>query len=270
MFILESKGGIAMPSHYAHFRFGTAALALLPGDSARSVQRFRRLYDVGLHGPDLFYHSFGRAGTSTLGIRYHELTGKAFFTRVCRAIRMERSEAAASYLYGALSHYVLDSVLHPYILELSRDTGVSHARLESEFDRYLLELDGKLPADGQKLTAHLKLTEGECDTVAKFYPPATAKSVKNALADTARFTKWSVLPEGMGRKLLEKGLDLFGEDTRSLLIGNQPDPRCVHLCPEILEHYNAALARFPEYLTQLQAHMTYNAGLGEEFEANFA
>ncbi len=260
-----------MPSYYAHFRFGTEALSLLPPDTNRSVQRFRRLYDVGLHGPDLFYsyHPVTGGPTATLGVRYHEQTGKAFFTRICRAIRMERSEAASSYLYGALSHYVLDSVLHPYILELAADTGVSHARLESEFDRYLLELDGKQSTAGQNLTAHLKLTEGECDTVAKFYPPATAKTVKNALAATARFTKLSMTPEGVGRKMLEKGLDLLGKDLKSMLVNAQPDPRCAHLCPEILARYEDAMAQFPEYLTQLQAHMTYGAGLGENFEANF-
>ncbi len=261
-----------MPSYYAHFRFGTAALALLPPDTHRSVQRFRRLYNVGLHGPDLFYsyHLIGGGPTATLGVRYHEQTGKAFFTRICRAIRMERSEAASAYLYGALCHYVLDSVLHPYILELAADTGVSHARLESEFDRYLLEQDGKLSGAGQKLTAHLKLTEGECDTVAKFYPPATAKTVKNALTATARFTKLSVTPEGTGRKMLEKGLDLLDKDLRSMLISAQPDPRCVHLCPEILERYEAAMAQFPEYLAQMQAHMTYNAALEEQFNQPFA
>lgn len=261
-----------MPSHYAHFRFGTAALALLPGDTRRSVQRFRRLYDVGLHGPDLFYsyHPLTGGSVSGLGIRYHELTGKTFFTRVCRAIRMERSEAAAAYLYGVLCHYVLDSQLHPFILQLSEETGVSHARLESEFERYLLEMDGKLPDNTQKLTAHLKLTEGECDTVAKFYPPATAKTVKSALAATARFTKLAVSAEGPGRKILEKSLDLLGKDLRSMLISAQPDPRCAHLCPEILERYEAALAVFPEYLQQMQAHMTYNAPLEEEFSGTFA
>ncbi len=257
-----------MPSYYAHFRFGTAALELLPADSRRSVQRFRRLYDVGLHGPDLFYHNFG-SSTATLGIRYHEQSGKTFFTRVCRAIRMERSEAATAYLYGALCHYVLDSVMHPYLLQLAEDTGVSHGRLESEFDRYLLELDGKYPADGQKLTAHLKLPEGERDTVARFYPPSIGISFLSVLMASTLVTKLSVLPDGPVRKTLEKGLDLLGQDLRSLLIGTQPDPRCAHLCPEILERYNAALAQFPEYLTQLQAHMTYNAGLEGRFEANF-
>lgn len=261
-----------MPSYYAHYRFGTAVLASLPADVRRSVQRFRRLYDVGLHGPDLFYYHnpLSSRGTGTLGIRYHEQTGKSFFTRVCRAIRMERSEAASAYLYGVLCHYVLDSMLHPFILQAVQDTGVSHGELETEFDRYLMELDGKLPPNGQRLTAHLRLTEGECDTVARFYPPATAKTVKSALGATVRATRLLTLPEGPARKAVETGLGLLGRELQSLLMSTKAAPRCVQLDGPLLEKYEEALQRFPDYLQQMQAHMTYNAPLEEDFERTFA
>ena len=47
-----------MPSNYAHYRFAAHMLPLLPGDVRRPVQRYRRLYDIGLHGPDIFYYYF--------------------------------------------------------------------------------------------------------------------------------------------------------------------------------------------------------------------
>ncbi len=43
-----------MPSTYAHYRMGAALLPMLPADVRRVIQRFRRLFDVGLHGPDIF------------------------------------------------------------------------------------------------------------------------------------------------------------------------------------------------------------------------
>lgn len=260
-----------MPSHYAHFRFGTAILPTLPADVRRCIQRFRRLYDVGLHGPDLFYyhHFLSRKGTGILGIKYHEQSGRSFFTRVCRAIRMERSEAASAYLYGVLCHYVLDSALHPYIHELSKDTGISHARLEAEFDRYLLELDGKLPPNPTKLTAHLNLTEGECDTVAKFYPPATAKTVRSALGSATRATRLFCLPEGTARKALEAALGLLGREAQDILMCSRPDPRCAHINGELLARYQEAMDQFPEYLQQMQSHMTYNALLDGVFDRTF-
>ena len=46
-----------MPSVYAHYRFGAAMLAKMPGDIRLPVQRYRRLFDIGLHGPDLFFYA---------------------------------------------------------------------------------------------------------------------------------------------------------------------------------------------------------------------
>lgn len=260
-----------MPSHYAHYRFGSAILPSLPADVRRCVLRFRRLYDVGLHGPDIFYYyrPMSNKAAALLGIRYHEQTGRNFFTRICRAIRMERSEAASAYLYGVLCHYVLDSRMHRAVHQLSQDTGISHAQMETEFDRYLLELDGKLPPDGKKLTAHLTLTEGECDTVARFYPPATAKMVKDALEAAVRATRLLTVPEGPGRKVLEAGLGLLGREVQDLLMQPKADTRCAHLNEPLLEQYTLALEQFPEYLQQMHSHMTYTAPLGGEFDTPF-
>lgn len=260
-----------MPSNYAHYRFAAAVLTTLPADIHRSIQRFRRLYDVGLHGPDLFfYHRLGASrGTGSLGIKFHEQTGKTFFTRVCRSIRMERSEAAAACLYGVLCHYVLDSVMHPFIVENAKELGVTHMEIETEFDRYLLERDGKLPPDGAKLSKHLKLTDGECETVAKFYPPATAKTVKNALRSTVFFMKLLSTPEGAPRKVLETGIHIAGKELEGMLMTSRPNPKCSQLNEQLMALYRNALERFPDYLRQLQAHMTYSAPLGEEFSVPF-
>ena len=260
-----------MPSSYAHYRFGTKILPTLPADIRRSVQRFRRMYDVGLHGPDIFYfyNPVSNKGTGILGIKFHEQTGKAFFTRVCRAIRMERSEAAAACLYGVLCHYVLDSVMHPAILEAAQELGVTHIEIETEFDRYLLAKDRKMPPDGSKLSNHLHLTEGECETLAKFYPPSTGKTVKHALASAAFCTKLLYNTDGISRKVTETGIHLLGKELQGMLMTTQPNPKCAQLNESLYALYQQALEGFPVYLQQLQEHMTYSAPLEEEFSAAF-
>ena len=45
-----------MPANYAHYRFGKQLLPGMDAETARSIQRFRRLYDMGLHGPDFFFY----------------------------------------------------------------------------------------------------------------------------------------------------------------------------------------------------------------------
>ncbi len=260
-----------MPGLYTHYRFGAAVLSAMPADIRRSVQRFRRLFDVGLHGPDIFYNHnplSNRSG-SMLGVKYHEQTGKVFFSRACRAIRMERNEAAASYLYGVLCHYVLDSTLHPFISLTAEQCCVSTLEIETELDRYFLELDGKMPANGSKLTNHLKLTEGECDTVAAFYPPSTAKSVQTALTSTAATTRLLMNPEGFGGAVAKATVALLGKPAQGLLMTAKPNPKCAHLNSSLQELYDEALIRFPDYLLQIQAHMTYNAPLDVDFDRPF-
>ena len=47
-----------MPSSYAHYRFGTQVLDLMPADIREPILRNRALFDAGLQGPDfLFFHS---------------------------------------------------------------------------------------------------------------------------------------------------------------------------------------------------------------------
>ena len=134
-----------MPSTYAHHRFGTALFRTMPGDVRRTISRFPRLFDVGLQGPDIFYYSSPllKTNTSFLGIRFHEQTGQEFFQRVCRVVRADKSEAAKAYLFGVLCHYCLDSVCQSFIAEHAQLSGVPHLEIETEFDRFLLEKDGK-------------------------------------------------------------------------------------------------------------------------------
>lgn len=261
-----------MPSTYAHYRFGCAMLATMPGDMKRTVQRFRRLFDVGIHGPDILHYqpSLFRGDPGFLGIKYHEQSGRDFFQRVCRAIRMERSEAALAYLYGVLCHYCLDSVCYPLIKMQSGIGPASASEIETEFDRFLLEADGKIPPCAQDLSNHLKLTPGECATVAKFYPPATAHGIQECLTRMSRLTKLLAVPEGAKRTMLKKTFSVFARDYRGMIMTDGPNPNCAPLDNLLMDLYRQAEIRFPKLLDQLQAHITYSAPLEKEFEPPFA
>lgn len=260
-----------MPSTYAHYRFGTALLPNMPGDARRTIQRFRQMFDMGLHGPDIFFYNSPllKTGTAFLGSKYHDQTGDEFFTRVCRSLRLAPSEAAIAYLYGVLCHYCLDSVCHPYVRKAAAKGEVTHAQLETEFERRLLEMDGKIPACSYDLSAHIRLTPGECETVARFYPPASAKNIKDSVSSMARYVRLLATPEGMRRRVLEKGVGIVGKDYADMLMAEKPLPLCAPYLPGLLEKYQQAVELFPEMLTQLQAHMTYSAPFGDEFKGKF-
>lgn len=260
-----------MPYIYAHYRFGVAMLPGLPGDVRRTIGRFRRLFDVGLHGPDIFmYNPLLRKGSGeSPAVKYHKQSGKEFFQRVCRVARLERSEAAQAYLYGVLCHYALDAACHPFILEQEALGPAKHLEMEAEFDRFLLDLDGKRPPESQDLSPHLRLTPGECETVAKFYPGITARGVELSIAGMARCTKLMAAPDGARRTVLRKSLETLAPGISGLLMTVGPNPRCVNLDKSLLQLYDRAAEEFPELLTQIQAQLTYNGSLGEEFARQF-
>jgi hypothetical protein len=182
---------------------------------------------------------------------------------------MEKSEAAQAYLYGVLCHYALDAACHPFVKEQAAAGPASHVEIEAEFDRFLLERDGKRPPEAQDMSPHIRLTPGECETVAKFYPGATARSVQTGVANMARCTKLFATPDGARRTVLRKGMETLGPKISGLLMTVGPNPRCANLDHTLLEIYDRAAECFPELLVQLQAHLTYNGGLGEEFAEQF-
>lgn len=260
-----------MPANYAHYRIGVALLPTMPADVRRTIGRFRRMFDVGLHGPDIFFfHNIlfaSKAGK--LGSKFHHQTGREFFQRLCRIARLEKSEAALAYIYGALCHYALDSMCHPFVAEQAQKGPAGHTEIEAEFDRFLLELDGKIPPESQDLSHHLQLTPGECGAVAKFYPPVSSRQVQESLRNMAKCTKLLATPEGARRSLLRKGMNALGPRVAGALMTTGPNPKCAQLNQRLLELYHRAMENFPELLSQLQAHMTYNGLFGEEFTKKF-
>lgn len=257
-----------MPATYAHYRFGVQALDLLDPDLARLVRRFRQVYDVGLHGPDIFfyYNPVLPTAIGKLGKKFHDQTGKAFFGAAVRRLRLHPSDAGTVYLYGVLCHFALDSNAHPFINALSAEGKVGHSQLESEFDRYLLTADGKIPPHVQDLSTHLALSRGECVTVAELYPGATAAGVATGVRHMAAVTRFTA---SRNRKTVEAVFGLGGKKMLETLIPRTPDPACAPYDEQLMALYNKALESFPSMQAQLTALRTSGAELGEEFAVNF-
>jgi len=257
-----------MPATYAHYRFGSQMLGTMPADLARTAKRHRRLFDVGLHGPDLFFYY--RPALSTriggLGSKFHKQSGKEFFSRACRGLRLEPCEEGQAYLYGVLCHYVLDAQCHPLIERISGKGVVSHTRLETEFDRFLMELDGKPPRMG--LTKHMQLTKAQCNVVSRFYPSVEPVHIQHALGGMVRIRKALEMPDGWMREAVTKTIGAGSGVFRDMIPGKEPE-----IFREwnslLFERYQQAGKRFPDMLLKLSAHLTYNAPLGEGFDPVF-
>ena len=51
----DRNGGI-MPSTYAHYRIGQEVYGKLEGEPKKIIEKYKELYDIGLHGPDILFY----------------------------------------------------------------------------------------------------------------------------------------------------------------------------------------------------------------------
>ena len=254
-----------MPASYAHYRFGRLLLPGLPSQVRGCVQRFHRMYDAGLQGPDFFFYYSPGLNTATyaLGDMFHRQSGQAFFSTACAAAT---SEAARAYLYGLLGHYCLDSVIHPYVDRLV-DTGeAAHIPLESEFERFLLEKDGEPSPHTFNRGKLMKLTRGESMTVANFYPGVTGGQVNHSLSIMALCTRLLAHPN---RKLQEQVLNLTAPQFLDHRLPAEASETMAPYISELYGLYNRALENYPALLEEVTAHMQQGKAFSEAFSPSF-
>ena len=254
-----------MPAFYAHYRFGKQMIPQLPAEVRQCIQRFRRMYDMGLQGPDIFFfhNPVMKTPIRDLSAKFHGQTGQEIFTDICGRVT---SEAAKAYVYGLLAHYCLDSACHPFVQKKADSGEAGHVALEAEFDRYLLEQDGISAPHTHDLSQRIHLTRGECMTVAEFYPPSTGGDISRCLRIMAVMHKMSA---SKNRRRTESLLKRLKPSICDGLIPEEGSEFYARLDSELLLRYNRAMKRYPELLTQLRNFMKHNEPLGEEFSSDF-
>ena len=251
-----------MPASYAHYRFGKQLLPALPSDVRQTIQRFRRMYDMGLQGPDFFfyYNIFMKTSVGQLGSTFHHQSGREFFPEACKAAT---SDAAKAYLYGLLGHYCLDSTCHPFVNRLATIGEAAHIPLESEFERFLLVLDKETSPQTFDMSKHLKLTRGECMTVSSFYPGSTGSHVFRGIHAMAFFT--GMLAHPRNGPFLQKFLPGLFQHS----IPAEENPDLAPYMGELRDLYNQALEKYPALLQEITAHLQTGADFTDAFTADF-
>lgn len=257
-----------MPGSYAHYRFGAQLLPVLSPEVRRVVKRHRALFDMGLHGPDIFfYHNiWHKTPVVKLGYQTHGTSGATLFTRAAKRLRLEPSEAGLAYLYGLLAHFCLDSHCHPIVHQLTDGGELGHVELETEFDRFLLVLDGKTPPSTQDCSLHMQLSEEECQVVAGFYPGVTGQDVAKSVRTLATVTRLLATPAGKFRGFVNKTLP---KSFAAMLMFDEPDPMYSPYDAQLLEGYDKAIAAFSGLEKQITVYLTCGVPLGEGFADTF-
>ncbi len=250
-----------MPFQYAHCRFGAPFVPLLPAQA----QPHRALYDAGLCGPDVFTCALGKH--SRLAHDLHHRPGRHFFGAGLARLRREPSSQGLAYLCGVLGHYCLDSLCHPFIAASVGEA--THIEIETEFDRFLLARDGRIPEQSQHVGRHLRLRRAEKAVAAGFYPGLTPGQFGAALDNLRRLLGLLAVPPGAVRQVLRKGAGAISRSLGGYFMGPGPDGRCLHLNEPLMDLYRRAQALYPRLLEQLLKSLRTGDPLGDDFAPEF-
>ncbi len=256
-----------MPSTYAHKKFAKEVKDMLPAAAAEAAEKHPSLYLAGCHGPDiLFYYKAVKYNkVNAFGYGMHEQPAYDFFERAKSFVRTG-GEKYLSYITGFITHFALDSSCHGYVEEARKALGITHTKLEVEFDRSLLESEGK-NALREKLASHIEWEKDMCGVISSFFP-FTPEIIKRALKDMKTICNLFVCPNGVKRGIVTGVLKMVSKELPDQVMTVVPEARCAETNAVMREKFENAkpLAAFlaEDFLKNLNGE-----GLDKYFYNNY-
>lgn len=164
-----------MPTVYTHWHFGDECIETMPDNLKEVINENRDIYNIGVHGPDFMFYYLFNNDVRKYGSDLHKKPAKEFFMAAAETYRQNKDkEAMLAYLMGFLTHFTLDSVTHSYIERKKEVSTASHYKIESEYDKYMIEKDGRKENVVDR-SENLRPNYAICKVMSRFYPykPAT-------------------------------------------------------------------------------------------------
>ena len=259
-----------MPTTYTHWHFGKECIDMLPDALKKTVNDHRDLYDIGVHGPDIFFYDLFHKEVCSYATPAHFIPGKEFFENACTVYEQHsEKEEMMAYLLGFLSHYVLDSTCHGYVERKMEVSGISHNMIEAEYDGHLIRQDGRA-VNLVDRTESLKPSLYNARIVSYFFP-YNAKAIYRTL-------RWQKILLGavincvsdFKRKALSYALmKLDKKDYRDLIVQKEEMEECRDSNLRLDKLSKVALKRYPVLLENLLRYMDGEEELDPYFDHDF-
>ena len=262
-----------MPSTYAHRRFGADVLALLPDGLRATLEQHRELYDMGLHGPDLmfYYKALQSNPVNRLGNAMHEQKGEVFFTRARTVVEnAPDKDAALAYALGFVCHFALDSTCHPYVEQFTRESGVTHCEIETEFDNMLLRRDGYDPLTFFT-ASHIHPSAENARVIAPFYRDISEQTALEALKGMIMVHKVLQASNPVKRWVVLTGMKVLGkyDGMHGLVANPQPNPQCTESNRKLDALYAKALPLAERLILEYVAKLDTDEPLDAAYDHTF-
>ena len=232
-----------MPGGFSHYQL---ALEVARELEARGIPYDRGTLLFGAQAPDVFYgYRFWRRGNN-LGVLLHRASSEALFSefRVC-----SEDLAADSFVYGYLTHYAFDVLVHPYVnflskryenIEERRRKSKFHYRIEADLDTFLAENRYGNRDPGFRFECESRLPETSFESVfrlmervvsERFGMELTREAFRRCERHYLRFQQYRRDPSYRKRKILYGAENLFRLSHRSsfLIAREHPDEQVLNL-----------------------------------------
>ena len=277
-----------MPTTYAHYKFGKDVIEALPRSLKESIVKNRQLFDIGVHGPDILFYIFSpfKGNVRGTGTGLHKQSSRSFFEHSKEVIKNAPNPVAARvYMYGFITHFVLDSESHKYVEKMIQVSGVHHNEIETEFDAYLLKEERRNPMVANR-TKHLQPSFKNANVIAPFFSgleiktmpkresgskTITSLDIKRTITSQILFHKILTAKTSGKRKVLNvlTRLRSDGESIRSLIINERPNPKCADYNEILKKVYSAAIPLAVSLIMQYQKYLFQGEPLSERFDLTY-
>lgn len=261
-----------MPSTFAHYHFGNLVLAGLDTELQEKIVCSRKLFSIGVHGPDILFH-FRPLYSNRINAEGHEMHARnayPFFT-ACRELVASSCdpEAARAYVLGFICHFTLDSACHGYINRQVEETGVSHVELEMEFDKRLMYRQHLDPLK-YDTTASLHADAHGGSVIAPFFH-IRPEQAEESVASMKRFLTMFRTVRGVGRKAVLYVLDKMGksEAFAGMFVTKEDNPKCAASNDVLEERLREAVPVARELIRAYLDWEEKGVPLPERFRRNF-
>ena len=261
-----------MPTTYAHWRFGDTAVKKLPEDLQKIVEQYRDLYDIGVHGPDIFfyYDCMRHNDVNRFGDKLHETSMNEILPGFRdRYETSSNKEASLAYLLGFLSHFTLDSYCHGYVDHKAEEEGPGHGKIESQYDRHLLIKDGFDPIR-TKVTTSLHPSIFNAAVIAHLYGEYDEKTTYRILKDMVMYLNLLKDDSDAKRWLLQTTFKLAKTPSfADLLITREEEKSCIASNMRLDKYFDKAAEHYPLLADNLLKYLNREVDLDPYFHNHF-
>lgn len=226
-----------MPASYAHALFGQRVFKKLDENLQQLIKPYEKYYAMGLYGPDpfFFYQPYHHHPLNRLGYQIHEADAYFFFTHAREVLKTASNpQAALVYMCGFMNHFILDSECHGYIGIVEREKHLTHAQIESDFDRQLLVNEGYTPHQ-TPLNQWIYTDKKIAEVMGPFYNKSTNEMHK-VIKSMHFYTRVLYCPHTLKRILLQKGMDLIhASSMKGMIILKDAHPQAKESTEHLME-----------------------------------